>query len=356
MKIKLDPSLTGKAKYDFLIANKAAFVAQKKMPHWADVFVAPVDTKEIIKTAAPKDAGDNAGEVTETIPDPGTVEVKFYGNTCLYYDSQGDVLLPDSSKRTLQNNKALIQHLHDHIQKTDAIIGDMQDITIPYVSWNDLGVNFPGQTQVIYCDSIVREVYNEKLYNLYKNKRIKQHSIGLQYVQIALALSDPEYKEEYALWLKWIDKIANKDAVVAAGFFWAVAEIKLIEVSAVLYGANEITGVDTTNGAKSETKTVATYDDNDDADDLMYCDKMMRKHTKMIKSGAEYTGDNTEVKQAITNMTYNSTNSLNHLQQIKDKMLGSEKSIETDPLLDIQDHPHMISLKAINETKFINLN
>lgn len=244
MKIKLDPSLTGKAKYDFLIANKSAFIAQKKMPHWADELAAPVETSEITKTVTTK--ADDGTDVTETIAAPGTVEVKFFANTCMYWDSQADVLLIDSSKRTLNNNKDLIQHLHDHIQKTDAIIGDMEDITLPYVAWRTLGVNIDGQAQVIYCHSIVREVYNEKLYNLYKNKRIKQHSIGLQYVQIALAIADPDYKEEYALWLKWIDQIANKEDVIAAGYFWAVAEIKLIEVSAVLYGANSLTGVDET--------------------------------------------------------------------------------------------------------------
>lgn len=244
MKIKLDPSLTGKAKYDFLIANKSAFIAQKKMPHWADELVAPVETKEITKTETTKAA--DGTDVTQTIAAPGTVDVKFYANTCLWFDSQQDVLLPDSSKRTLNNNKDLIQHLHDHIQKTDAIIGDMQDITLPYVAWRVLGVDLDGQTQVIYCHSIVRKDYNNQLYTLYKNERIKQHSIGLQYKQIAIAINDPDYKEEYALWLKWIDQIANKEEVMLSGYFWAIAEIMLIEVSAVLYGACSLSGVDET--------------------------------------------------------------------------------------------------------------
>lgn len=244
MKIKLDEALTGKAKFDFLIANKSAFVTQKRMPRWADEMVAPVETAELTKTSTTK--ADDGSEVVTAIADPGTVNVKFYGNTCLWFDSQADVLLPDSSKRTLSNNKDLIQHLHDHVQKTDAIIGDMQDITLPYVNWTDLNVNFPGQTQVIYCESIVRQAYSEKLYTLYKNKRIKQHSIGLQYVQIALAINDPDYKEEFALYTRWINLIANKEEVEKNGYFWAIAEIKLIEVSAVLYGSNSLTYTDET--------------------------------------------------------------------------------------------------------------
>ncbi len=64
---------------------------------------------------------------------------------------------------------------------------------------------------------------------------------GLQYVKIDLAINDPDAITEFETWNKYIDTIINKDMVREQGFFWAVKEIKLLENSAVLFGANELT-------------------------------------------------------------------------------------------------------------------
>jgi hypothetical protein len=56
-----------------------------------------------------------------------------------------------------------------------------------------------------------------------------------------MAINDPEYKEEYATWQQAIDKIGNKADAEAKGYFWYVKEAKLIEISAVLEGSNELT-------------------------------------------------------------------------------------------------------------------
>jgi hypothetical protein len=71
--------------------------------------------------------------------------------------------------------------------------------------------------------------------------KVNQHSIGLQYVKLSLAINDEDYKEEFEVWNKYNEQIINKDKAEANGFFWAVQEIKLIENSAVLFGSNEIT-------------------------------------------------------------------------------------------------------------------
>jgi hypothetical protein len=42
-------------------------------------------------------------------------------------------------------------------------------------------------------------------------------------------------------WNKYYKDIINKEFVDEYGFFWVVNEIKLLEVSAVLFGANELT-------------------------------------------------------------------------------------------------------------------
>jgi len=85
--------------------------------------------------------------------------------------------------------------------------------------------------------------WNEKVYELYKDDSINQHSIGLQYVNIELAINDPDMKEEYAVWEKFYNQIINKEEAEKEGFFWAVRESKIYENSAVLWGANKMTPV-----------------------------------------------------------------------------------------------------------------
>lgn len=237
MKLKIDETLKGKELYQYLIANKSSIIAKKKsMPFDADPFTADVKVYTGKKSGT-KDANNN------DVLDPDTIKVSVVANCCYYCDDQMDVLIPDSAKRTINNNKAFIHHLHDHKHEVTAIVGDIIDITLPDIKWTDLNVEFPGTTQVILMDSFVRKYYNKQVYQLYKALKINQHSIGLQYVRLELAINDPEYKEEYALYQKYINLIANKDFVEKRGFFFAIYEIKLLENSAVLWGSNPITPV-----------------------------------------------------------------------------------------------------------------
>jgi len=83
--------------------------------------------------------------------------------------------------------------------------------------------------------------YNEKVFNQYKMGRVNQHSIGLQYLQLELAINDEESEKEFDFWNKYYDQIINKEEADKKGFFWVVQEIRLIENSAVLFGSNEAT-------------------------------------------------------------------------------------------------------------------
>ena len=90
------------------------------------------------------------------------------------------------------------------------------------------------------------------MFQLYKDEAVDQHSIGMQYMQLVLCVNDPEYKEEFADWEKYYPLVINKEKVDRAGYFWYVTEIKLYEISAVLFGSNEL------------TPTVSTEKDNQD--------------------------------------------------------------------------------------------
>lgn len=353
MKVTIDENLKGKELFQYLVTNKKSIIAKKKsLPFEADPFKADIRVLTNVKT------GQKADDNTAVLP-PDTVQVYAVANTAYYCDSQMDVLLPDSAKRSINNNKDLIQHIHDHKHEVSAIVGDVQDITLPEVNWADLGVSFPGTTQVILFNTYIRKYYNKAVYNLYKAKKINQHSIGLQYVTIDLAINDPDYKEEFVLYQKYINLIANKDFVEKRGFFFVVFEIKLLENSAVLFGANPITP--TLEMGKSEaTKDAGTYSDGENQDALMFIDSMSKRHKKSIKM-IEDCQDNEDIDDEdlmaeCDNMKSAHQTSINNLQAIKESILSGKSSPNPDTL---KEDPSIVvtefdTLKAIRTIKFFN--
>jgi hypothetical protein len=158
-------------------------------------------------------------------------------------DSHGDVHLDNTFKSSIKQRgeAGKIWHLHDHEQKMTAKVGVPSKVYEQEVLWSDLGVNKAGTTQVLMMDSNVMKAYNGLMFQEYKDGNVDQHSVGMYYVKIDLAVNDPEFKEEFALWESTISKLGNQAKAEQEGYFWAVKEAKLIEISAVLEGSNELT-------------------------------------------------------------------------------------------------------------------
>ena len=76
------------------------------------------------------------------------------------------------------------------------------------------------------------------MFERYKNKKVKNHSVGMQYVKLMLAINSDDYPTEKEIWDKYYPAIANKKAADDAGFFWAIKEAKALEGSAVPLGSN----------------------------------------------------------------------------------------------------------------------
>lgn len=247
MKVIIDENLQGKELFKFLVENKQQLITQKKSMLKRTDAVSSIPTfffvknNEVVKTAM--------GQIPE---DATSVRVKIVGNTALFMDSQRDVLLPDSWKNTIKARKGMIPHLHDHIHELSAEVGDVTNIYSQDVSLTELGLNRSGSTQSLIMESDVKQEYNTQVFNKYRSGKVKQHSIGLQYVKIGMAINDEDYVAEKELWDKYYPLIINQDAADESGFFWVVPEIKLLEISAVLFGSNELTPTLEVN-AKTDT-------------------------------------------------------------------------------------------------------
>lgn len=212
-----------------LVKNKAEHIALKK----AEVKTVKGGLNAVIKNDAVIKGvfknGDN--ELQRTI----------IGNTYLWMDSHDDVHAKGVFTKSVKERKNSIFHLHDHEYKLVAKVGEPIDVYEKDIAWKDLGVNKAGTTQALFLDSKIKRDYNSQIFNAYKNGQINQHSVGMQYVKIDLAVNDEEYEEEYKIWLDNIDSIGNKEQAEEKGYFWFVREAKLIEISAVLLGSNELT-------------------------------------------------------------------------------------------------------------------
>jgi hypothetical protein len=171
----------------------------------------------------------------------GIITRAIVGNTYNWMDSHNDVHIDGTFTKSILENKSKILHLHDHINQLVAKVGRPIDVFEQKMNWVDLGVKMLGTTTVLIMISEIRKDYNIAIFNQYLNSEINQHSVGMQYVKLSLAIDDNEYEEEKIVWDTYVDRIANKQKAIDTGYFWAVQEAKLLEISAVISGSNEIT-------------------------------------------------------------------------------------------------------------------
>jgi len=216
-----------------MIARKSELIRLKKATlKKADII--EFDIPEVVKTF--NASGGTIKEDTEN-----EIYRTIVGNTYGYMDSHDDVHIKGIFTKSINENGQNVLHLHDHVHQLSAKVGTPLKVYEKELKWSDVGLNKSGTTTALLMDSRIEKSRNENIFLDYKNGEIKQHSVGMQYVKLELAVNDPEEKEEYAVWEKYINEVANKERAEEKGYFWAVLEAKLMEVSCVIKGSNELT-------------------------------------------------------------------------------------------------------------------
>lgn len=228
-------SLKGKELFKFLKENKSILIAQKKY-----------EVKKADPFTLSNHFVNNKGEVKKgnnpVLEDISTLNTSLVINTTNFLDSHGDVHIPGLWKKSLNENKDLYL-LQEHSMTFKGIISDEVNPFTKMMSWKSLGLDIPGETQALIFNANITKSRNEYMFNEYKLGRVKNHSVGMRYVSIDMAVNDDSkyYADEFEVWNKYIDQIANKDEAEAQGYFWAVTEAKVVEGSAVPLGSNTVT-------------------------------------------------------------------------------------------------------------------
>jgi hypothetical protein len=185
----------------------------------------------------------NKSEVNK-VENINEITVKIVINTTNLLDSHGDVHLKGIWNKSVSDNKNKgFLHLQEHNRNFSNIISDNAKGTVELMSWKELGQSFNGTTEALVFESKISKNRNPFMFEQYSNGWVKNHSVGMRYVSLDLAINSDErgYEEEKAVWDKYYNEIANKDQADDEGHFWVVKEAKIVEGSAVVMGSNYAT-------------------------------------------------------------------------------------------------------------------
>jgi hypothetical protein len=253
------PDIADKAKlFDWLIENKSLLIAQKK---------ATVKHADTISYLCP--VIDDKGEVVkaDTVSaDVSKIKVRSIINTTNLYDSHEDVHIPGLWNKSLKETKDnYLVNQHDF--SFEGIITDNVHAFAKNIAWADLGyAGYDGVTQALVYDSIIVKEESPFMFEKYRTGKVKNHSVGMRYVKVYMAINDPRYDKEFEVWEKYFSMIVNPEVPEEKGYFFAVTEAKNIEGSAVVRGSNHITPTQSVSAAKSTDPIiepdVSTHQDN----------------------------------------------------------------------------------------------
>lgn len=229
--------------------NKSTLIAQKKMI-----------TKEADAVYYVQIPKNSKGEVikadTIDISEINTLKMELVINTTNVMDSHSDVHMKGIWKKSVKDRKDL-QLLQEHRMRFDHIIADDVKASTKIMSWKDVGASFSGDTEALIFSVEAHKDRNTYMFGEYAKGHVKQHSVGMRYVKLELALnSESKYDiDEKENWDKYIDEVANKQDAEDQGYFWAVTEAKIIEGSAVPSASNKFTPpLSIETKAKTETE------------------------------------------------------------------------------------------------------
>ena len=193
----------------------------------------------------------------------GLLKAKLAINTTNIMDSHSDVHIPGLWNKSLKERRD-IYLLKEHKLQFENIIADDVKASAIKMSWKELGFKFDGETEVLIFDATIDKSRNEYMFDQYSKGRVKQHSVGMQYVKLFLCMNSESKwdQEEKTSWDKYISQVVNKAEAEAQGYFWAVTEAKVIEGSAVPLGSNFATPVISIEpGSSTQSKEIEPADE-----------------------------------------------------------------------------------------------
>lgn len=233
--------------FKYLIEEKELVLSQKKsIIKRAEGGLSFICNSEV---AAKEVFANKAKPLYDNDLNKGILKRTILANTYWWMDSHSDVHLGRGDEgdsaiftESIKGRASKVFPIDQHNWSLDGRMGKTINLYEQPISWRALGVGKTGMTEGLFADAEISKDKNERRYKDYLNDEIDQHSVGMRYIDIQLAVNDQdEYPKEYAVYQKFINKIGNRQAVEKQGFFFAVGKAAVMEYSAVIAGSNELT-------------------------------------------------------------------------------------------------------------------
>jgi len=218
----------------FALKNKKAILEQKK--------------SEIIKsmpiTYFPSSQERTATKAARKEENSEILDKTIVGNVAMYMDGHLDVQGKGCWKKSLLESQSKFYHTKNHSSKVDDRVGKPVKTYTKELDLKRLGVKSDiKKAEALLMDTTIYKALDEKIFVQYSLDMVNQHSVGMLYVKIKMAANEDsdETEKEYKLWKKYYPKLINPEVADKHGIFFYVEESKLIEISAVTRGSNDIT-------------------------------------------------------------------------------------------------------------------
>jgi hypothetical protein len=228
--------------------------------------------------------GEAIKAAIDTVPQDSTkIKVRSIINTTKLFDSHGDVHIDQIWNKSLKETKDFYL-VNQHNFTFEGIISDNVKAFAKQYNWSDLGFPYEGQTQALVFDSVINKTDSPDMFTRYSQGKVKNHSVGMRYVKVDMAVNDPRYEKEYALWEKYIGSVANLSDVMDAGYFFAVTEAKVIEGSAVVKGSNYATPTMSIESKSDEEPVKTTPPSEPDSNSTQLLEALRKLNNSFTKN------------------------------------------------------------------------
>lgn len=255
--------------------NKPSLIALKKSTEKRADAISYVNSEESNIITNKEENGTNT-EIDK-------LQVKVVINTTNFIDSHNDLHINGIWNRSVSNKKEFL-HLQEHDRDFDKVISDNAKGYVESISWKSLGLPYNGKTEALIFDSVIEKKRNEFMFKQYANGWVKNHSVGMRYVKIDLAInSESEWdKDEKELWDKYYSVVANKEVADERGYFWVVSEAQIIEGSAVVMGSNSATPTLSVENKQDSSKDTLDIAENIDSSKDTQSDQETPKRKRSV--------------------------------------------------------------------------
>lgn len=168
------------------------------------------------------------------------IEVKAVINTTNVIDSHLDLHMASTWNKTVEDNP-YSYHLKQHEGVFESILSNKARSFNEDMNFRDLGLDIDFKTVANINQFILKKADNPLMFKQYADGNVLQHSVGMFYVNIELAMYDEDSEKNMAFFEMAKSNAVNPEIADEHGYVWVVTEAKKREGSAVVFGSNSIT-------------------------------------------------------------------------------------------------------------------